>query len=240
MYLRDKTALIAGITMIALIVGTFVVVGFSIGAGMDNSPFEDDEAAAYLADVNDNEGALIVATAASLAVDGFLAPALAVLLYILFRDRSNLLATFVLAGILLQSAAALVADGSNALLIGVADDFVNGGANGISAGDPALFETGRILAMTSFLFFNIAFTPLGLALISLGLIVARAPEGAINPPRWLGWFALVAGVASLLAWGVVASEALFVFFPIQLVASAVFLLGTGGWLIANRQLQPAA
>lgn len=240
MYLRDKTVLLTGIVLILSALCTMVTVVCTATATGDTDPFDDEKVAEFLRDVDDENEIFAVGAAASIANDGFLLPAFAVLGFLLFRDRSRLLATLFVIGLAVGTASALVADGSNLLLIGAAEDFVKGGPNGIDAGDPSLLTTARVLGMMSYAFFNIAFTPFGLALISLGVLLARAPDGAINPPRWIGWVAMIMGVSAILAWLVLAADPFFVFFPINLLSTLIFALGLGGWLIAHQKLEPAA
>jgi hypothetical protein len=66
-----------------------------------------------------------------------------------------------------------------------------------------------------------------------------APAGQVNPPKWLGWVAIVAGLAMWLSLLILASEAAFIFFPINLLATTIFLVGLGVWLLRNGDLQPA-
>lgn len=222
-----------------MVVGVCIVVSSSFVWASDNSPFEKDEAAAYLTDINDNETAVLITGATGIAVDGFIGVALTALLYVLFRDRSRVLATVMLVALLVQAVISVVVDGSNILLAIIANDFVNGGPSGVAAGDPSALEVGRYVGMFNLLFTNVLLTPLGLGLISLGLLIARSPYGAINPPRWLGWVAITAGVCAELAWLVYVFEPAFVFYVGNLLASLVFMIGLGVWLFAHRDLVPA-
>jgi hypothetical protein len=238
MYAANKTVLIAGILMIVLTIGFIVTIGAGSATG-DYSPFEKDEVAKYLTDVNDSRTAVLISGAVGIINDGFLGVALAALFYVLFRDRSRLLATVVLAGLLVQSAISLVVDGSGILLTIIAKDFVNGGPPGVAAGDPAALEVGRYVGMITLIFTNVLFTPLGLALIALGTIITSAPPGAINPPRWMGWVACFTGACAELAWFVVVIDIGFVFFIGTFLGSLIFILSLGVWLVMHRDLQPA-
>ncbi|MDP9180365.1 MAG: DUF4386 domain-containing protein [Chloroflexota bacterium] len=238
MFWTNKAVPIAGVVLILLAIGIIINVGASMQTG-DNNPFTKDEVAKFLTDVNDNQTSVIVGGAAGIVVDGFLSVAVAALLYILFRDRSRLLATLAFAGLLIQSAISLVVDGNNILLTVIASDFVKGGPTGVSAGDPAILELGRYVGMITLAFGNVAATSLGLGLGALGILIARAPAGAINPPRWLGWVAVFAGACAELAWFVVVIDPAFVFFIGNLLASLVLLFGLGVWLLMHRDLQPA-
>jgi hypothetical protein len=239
MYLTNKTTMIAGLFMVLLAICLIVNVGATFSTG-DYSPFEKDEVGKFLTDVNDNQTWVIVSGAVGIIVDGFLAVAVAALFYVLFRDRSRLLATLTFAGVLVNAALSLVVDGNNILLTVIANDFVKGGPTGVSAGDPAILEVGRYVGMVTYAFGNVSLTSLGLGLMALGILIARAPSGAINPPRWLGWVAVFAGACAELAWFVVVIDPAFVFFIGNILASLVFLFGLGIWLLMHRDLQPAA
>jgi hypothetical protein len=239
MYLSNKTVMISGLFLVILAICLIVNVGATFSTG-DYSPFEKDEVGKFLTDVNDNQTSIIVSGAVGIIVDGFLGVAVAAFLYILFRDRSRLLATLAFAGVLVNAALSLVVDGNNILLTVIANDFVKGGATGVSPGDPATLELGRYVGMVTYAFGNVSLTPLGLGLIALGWLIAKAPAGAINPPRWLGWVGLFAGVCSELAWLVVVIDPAFVFFIGNILASLVLLFGLGIWLLMHRDLQPAS
>ena len=55
--------------------------------------------------------------------------------------------------------------------------------------------------------------------LQIGLLLVGAPAGQVNPPKWLGWVAIVAGLAMWLSLLILASDAGFVFFPINLIAT---------------------
>jgi hypothetical protein len=238
MYWTNKAVPIAGIAMILLAIGILITVGASISIS-DYDPFTKEDVAKYLTDVNDSQTSMIITGAVGIIVDGFLSIALAALFYVLFRDRSRLLATLAFAGLLMQSATSLLVDGNDILLTVIANDFVKGGPTGVPAGDPAILEVGRYVGMVTLVFTNVTFTALGLGLMAAGILIARAPAGAINPPRWLGWVAVVAGASAELAWFVVVIDPAFIFFLANLISSVVFLVGLGIWLLMHRDLQPA-
>jgi hypothetical protein len=238
MYLNDKATFLGGLAMVLLAVTTVIVVLLTAASMGENDPFKRDEVAQFLTDVHDNQTQIYIGAALGIISDGFIALVAAVMVFVLFRDRSFMLATAALVGIIAAAAISLTNDIITIMATIVAGDFVEGGAAGIPSGDPAILELGRLLGMMTPALGLAATTAFGLTLISLGWLLARAPAGAVNPPRWLGWIAIVAGLACWLSWLVVASEAFFIFFPINLIATLVFLLGTGGWLIAHRSHQP--
>jgi hypothetical protein len=237
--MTNRALLLGGITMIVLAVGIVLVFGLSLAGMSEEDPFNDGEIAKYLTDVNDNEGAIIAAAAVGIVVDTVIALVFASLVFVLFRDRSRLLALLAFGAFLAGGALTSIVDGSNILLTQVAEDFVKGGPNGLAAGDPAALEAGRVLAMATLAFNQIASTALALGFVSLGMILALAPQGAVNPPRWLGWIAIITGIAGWLAWFIVVTDVAFVFFPISGLGTLIVLLGVGGWLIAHRDQEPA-
>jgi hypothetical protein len=239
MFFTSKAVAVTGILAILLAIGIIITIAASSSTG-DNDPFTRGEVAAYLKDVNDSQTAVIVSGAVGIIVDGFLGIALAAAVYVLFRDRSRLLATLALVGLLTQSAISLMVDGNNILLTLIAKDFVEGGPTGVAAGDPSTLEVGRYVGMVTLAFTNVVFTALGLGLMALGFLIARAPNGAVNPPRWLGWVALFGGVCAELAWFVVIVDPAFVFFIGNFLASLIFLFGLGIWLLRHQELEPAA
>jgi hypothetical protein len=238
MFWTNKAVAISGIIAILLAIGIIINVGSSFSSG-DYSPFEKDEVGKFLTDINDNETSVIAGGASGIVVDGFLGVALAASFFVLFRDRSRLLATLFFAGLLIEGAVSLFVDGNNILLTVIAKDFVRGGPTGVAAGDPSILEVGRYVGMITLAFGNISLTALGLGLGALGILIARAPAGAINPPRWLGWVAVFAGACAELAWFVVVIDPAFVFFIGNLLSSLVFLFGMGIWLLRHQDLQPA-
>jgi hypothetical protein len=229
---------LGGIILIVAAITTFVVVGTTIPSTSDKSPFERDEVAEFLIDTNDNESAFAVSIAVAVFNDGIIGILLAAVFYVLFRDRNPMLATIALGGILIGCAAALMSDAMNILLIGVAEDFVEGGAGDVPPGDAATLQVGRFVGAASFALFNIAFTAYGTALVAIGALLL-GPAGRINPPRWLGWLAVVAGLCAWLAWGVVVADPMFVFFPLNFLTTTIFSIGLGWWLLKHSDLEPA-
>ncbi|HUF52253.1 MAG TPA: DUF4386 family protein [Dehalococcoidia bacterium] len=238
MDLSRRVASLAGIALILAAILTVLNVGLTGAAMSDGDPFEREEVEEFLTDVNDNEGLLIAAAAVGIANDGVFVIIIAAAFYILFRDRNPFLATIALAGIAVSAALALVLDISNILLTIIADDYVNGGAGGVPAGDPATLELGRYVGVITYALLNTLFTPAGTGFIALGLLLL-GPQGLVNPPRWIGWVAIIAGASAWLAWLVLVADPFFVFFPIQLISTLVLLLSLGVWLLRHSDLQPA-
>lgn len=240
MDVSQRTTAIAGIALIVLSILTVVSVGLMASAASDKDPFTRSEVAEFLQDTQDNSDALIAAGAVGIVNDGVFVVIVAVASFILFRDRSPFLAALAMIGFAMAATISLVNDASNILLTVIADDFVKGGPTGVAAGDPAALELGRYVGMITYAFTNLLFTPLGTAFIALGAIITSAPAGIVNPPKWIGWLAIIAGLASWLAWlVVVAGDAGFVFFPINLISTLIFGISLGVWLLRHSDLQPA-
>ncbi len=239
MDLSQKTVRLAGMAMIVSAILTVVTVGLMAAGTSDKDPFTREDVPEFLTDVNDNEDLLVASGAVGIINDGVFVLAVGAALYILFRDRNPYLATIAGIAVAITAAISLVVDISNVLLTAIAKDYVEGGVGDIAAGDSAALELGRYVGIVTFAFTNLLFTPAGLAFTSIGLLITGAPQGLINPPKWLGWVAIVAGLAMWLSWLVVAVDAGFIFFPINLVATLVFLVGLGVWLLRNGDLQPA-
>jgi hypothetical protein len=190
----------------------------------------------FLQDVNDNEAWAFVGVAADIVADAGISIIAAAGLYMVFRERNRLLALFGFALILAGSAAFMAADAGTIPLIFLAEDFVEkGGPGGIGVGDAVILETARAVAIWSFTVEQIAFTAIGVGLFSLGLLIAWAPAGAGPvPPRWIGGFALLAGVATVLSYLAALSEGVGIaFFIISLLATLLFLISLGVWLVGQ-------
>ncbi|MEX0683639.1 MAG: DUF4386 family protein [Dehalococcoidia bacterium] len=239
MDLSQRTVSIVGVALIVGAILTVINIGLTGAGSSDKSPFERDEVEEYLTDINDNEGLVLAGAAVGVVNDGVFVIVAAAAFFILFRDRSPFLATLSMVAIAVAASLSLVVDISNVLLTGIAADYVEGGAGDIPAGDSSTLELGRYVGMITFAFVNLLFTAVGTGFVALGLILVGAPQGLINPPKWIGWVAIVAGISAWLAWLVVVTDPGFVFFPIQLLSTLVLLISLGVWLLRHSDLQPA-
>jgi hypothetical protein len=238
LFWTDRINRVAGISLLLLALGIILSIVFSLGI-TDADPFERDEVAEFLGDFNDNEGLAIATTIADIATDAAIGIVAAAMLYAVFRERNRLLALLGFALILGGSIAFMAADAATVSLIILAQDFVEkGGPGGIAAGDDVILETARAVAIWSFVIDQIAFTAIGVGLISLGVLIAWTPAGAgLVPPRWLGGPAVIAGLATILSWIGTASEDVgFVLFIVGGIATLLFLITLGIWLL----MQPEA
>ena len=234
---------VAGVALLLLSLGIIVSVAAELGI-TDKDPFERDEVAEFLTDIHDNRELAIIGTAADVVTDAALSIVAAAALYLVFRERSRVLAMFTFALILGGSAAFMAADAANVSLIILAEDFAEkGGAGGIPAGDESILEIARALALWAFTIEQVAFTAIGVGLISLGVLIAWTSEGAgPAPPRWLGGLGVFAGLATVLSWiGAVSTDVGIAFFIIGALAILLFLIILGVWLLfmAPEERQPA-
>jgi len=234
---------VAGVALLLLSLGIIISVAADIGT-TEKDPFERDEVAEFLTDIHDNREVAIVGTAADVVTDAALSIVAAAALYLVFRERSRVLAMFTFALILGGSVAFMAADAAQVSLIVLAEDFAEkGGAGGIPAGDESILEIARALALWAFTIEQVAFTAIGVGLISLGVLIAWTSAGAgPAPPRWLGGLGVFAGLAVVFSWIGAATDIGIVLFIIGALAMLLFLIILGVWLLfmAPEDGQPAA
>jgi hypothetical protein len=235
MFWTDRINRVAGIALL-LLAALVIVSIIAESAVTDADPSDREEVEEFVLDINDNEAWAFVQLGADIAADAGLGIIAAAGLYIVFRDRNRLLALFGFALILGGSAAFIAGDAASVPLIFLAEDFAEkGGPGGIGAGDAVILETARAIAMWSFTVDQIACTAIGIGLFSLGLLIAWAPAGpGPVPPRWIGGFALLAGVATVLSYLAALSEGVGIaFFIISALAMLLFLISLGVWLVGQ-------
>ena len=233
----NRTTLVGGIAFIAF---ALCVIAFIAGQPdfTGDDPFEKTEVAGYLTELEDNQQSTRVAFAFGIAIDAFVVLVVASVTLTLFRDRSHMLAALAFAGLVANGAVSGTADALGIVLTFIADDFVNGGPGSLAAGDPTILEVGRAIGMTQRALTSIQVTSFGVAELAIGALLAFAPAGAINPPRFFGWISMISGATAIIAWGVVASDVFFVFLIVNSLGTLVLMFGLGGWLVMNRQLAP--
>jgi hypothetical protein len=210
---------------------TIVVTVIASSAVGENDPFERDKVDDFLVDIEDNKGAAIVGLIAAIVGHAVFGIAAGAGLYLLFRDRSRLYALFGLSAVLLAQGAFLVEDAGTNTLINLASDFAEGGPEGFEAGDPAILRDARSVAILSSSAQILGITALSLGIIAFSAVIGWAPAGAVNPPRWFGWIGVIAGVAGILTWLIVAGDWAGIFFAVSGLATLVWLIGLGVWLI---------
>lgn len=246
MFWTDRVNRVAGIALLLLALGIIISVVAEIGI-TDRDPFERDEVAEFLTDVNDNRELAIVGTAADITIDVALGIVAAAALYVVFRERNRLLALFAFGLVLGGAAASFAADAANVSLIVIAEDFAEkGGAGGIPAGDAGILEIARALAIWSSVTDQMAFTAISIGLLSLGVLIAWAPAGAGPvPPRWLGLPAVISGLAVVASWlGAISVDVGIALSIIGGLAQLLFIIILGAWLLLlapdEREPAPAA
>jgi len=226
----DQPNRLTGIVLIALAVSTLLSFIFGIAVS-DVDIFERDKIDDLLVDIEDNKWAVVLRLIFGIAAHAAFGVAAGAALYLLLRDRSRRYALFGLGSILVAQAAFLVGDAGENTMVNLASDFAEGGPDGFDAGDPAILRDARSVGIFLSSAQILGFTALSLGLIAFGVIVGWAPVGAVNPPRWLGWLGVIAGVAGILSWLIVTGEWAGIFFAINGLGTLIFLVVLGGWLL---------
>ncbi len=236
MFWTDRTNKLAGVILLLLALGIILSVVFT-QAVSDADVSSKKEIADYLRDIQDSKALAILGDAFSIAVDSVIGIAAAAAFYLVFRDRNRVLATFGLLGLLAGQIAFIVADAGSAVLIVLSDDL---GAGNIAAGRDVTLEVARTVGILSGITLQIGFTALAFGIFSIGALIAWAPAGAVNPPRWLGWLAIVGAVFMILSWLIALTDAAFVLFLIGNIATLVLLIVLGLWLLLRAPEEGAA
>ena len=237
MYLSNRLYAITGLVLIA------IAVCFLIGGGLgmavsSTDPTSKADTQNMLKDINDHHTLAVISTVFSVLLDSALTLAISGLTYLVFRDRSRLLATTFLIAFIGSSVLSSVTDGIDASTIVLAKDFAHGGA-GLNAGDPAILELTHVLQTISSLVGSWGGTMLAIAFLTLGWLIARGPAGNVNPPKAIGWIIIVAGIASVVGWAQFATGALgFVSFIFFAITTLIFTIWLGIWLITNSSKLP--
>ena len=100
----NQISRLAGLTLLLLALGLILNVVFLVSVGTSD-PTERGEIEQVLRDINDNEALFFLGTGFSIATDAAITLAAAALLYLVFRDRSRLLALFGFVGLVAGSIA---------------------------------------------------------------------------------------------------------------------------------------
>ena len=234
MFWADRTTKLAGIALVVLALLMIGNIVFSMIAVGDADPTNRGEIEGVLRDVNDHETVFYTGAAFSIASDAVVLVAVAGALYLTFVDRSRMLAILSLGGILAASIAFLVMDAATLGVGLLAADFVEkGGPAAIPAGDASILESARTLALFGGALDVIGSTAVALGVVSLGALIAWAPEGRVNPPRWLGGVAILSGLALVLQWPALANEASgMVVITVGYAGGFLFFGLLGLWLLA--------
>ena len=221
-----------GLVFLLLAAGIIVsvVASFSV---TENDPFSRGEIKGYLQDISEHNTEMICGLIASIMIDAVFGILAAVALFTLLRDRAGVVASGGLVLIVAASAAFMVADGLTAVVINIANDLTEGGAAGVKAGDVQILEVGRAAAIAQNATEQVGWTALSGGFLLFSAIIAWAPSGVVNPPRFLGIIGVISGLAGLLSWFGVVVDAAFVLFIIGALAQLIVLIGLGIWLISR-------
>lgn len=241
MFWANRITKVAGIAM--LLLATLVIVDAVLETAIvgEANAMERADIEGMLLDINDSEALFFIGAGFALVADGLVLIAVATVLYLLFRDRSPALALFALVALLGASVAFVVADVAAAATGILAADFVKeGGAGGVGTGDLSTLQVARALGALWSLADLFGLTVLAAGLTAAGTLVAFAPAGQVNPPRWLGGLCIFSSVAMLLGWVHLANEDLgLILLTVGIVGTLLFIVILGGWLLLTRpQLEP--
>jgi hypothetical protein len=239
---RGQAHRVAGVIMLLLVV-TLVVAIFTA-----ETPSTDvDDFPADFQSVVDDEVRYLVGQAMQ-TLTGIFVALLGGALYVVFRQRDRLLALAGLTGFLLM--AGLFVSSTVAYVA------VHALANHLEAGETLadeanVLELGRAFTELGdgLFFFGITFFAIGL--LGFGMMIGIAPvrpvrpepdveEPAIEPPKWLGWLALLAGACYLAGWLFVVAEPFFVFVIVAFFLTLLWYLSFGIWLLRRPQPGRAA
>jgi hypothetical protein len=236
MFWAERTTKVAGVVL--LVFAALVIVSMALDIDTTGAnPLARSDTEQLLRDIDDGGTLFVLATAGSIATDAVATLALAAVLYLLFRDRSQTLALFAAFGLVAAAIGFTTSYAANLTLVYLAADFVDeGGAGTIAAGDSVILQSARTIVVFSMVSVFIALTSAGSGLVSIGALIAVAPEGAVNPPRLLGALAIVSGLLAAAAWAATANFDLgMTFLLIGLLGVVVFMLILGGWLLSRPQ-----
>ena len=239
MYLSNRLYLITGLVLIAITVCLALNIGFGMAASSAD-PTSKADTAKMLKDFYDHRTLYVLSIGFSLLLDCGLGLVISGLTYLVFRDRSRLLAITLLIGFIGNAALSAASDAANGSILLLAKDYAHGGA-GLNAGDPAILEMAHLLSAFSSLLGSTSGTMIAVAFLAMGWLIARAPTGNVNPPRAIGWIIIVDGIAGLVGWaGFESSLGFLGFFSFIVfgITTLVFTIWLGIWLIMNRSKLP--
>jgi hypothetical protein len=242
MFWADRINKVAGTALLVLaglIILNFALLTTALGSG---DPTDRGDVEGVLRHINDHQASYFLGTASGIINDAIVLMAAGAMLYLVFRDRSRVMGLFGFVGLLLAAAAFIAADAANITLGFLAADFVEkGGAGAIASGDPAILETARAVALFGAVLEQVGSTAIAFGLLAFGALIASAPRGAVNPPRWIGVLPIIAGAALLLGWIGIANASIGDgIATIGYIGTPLWLLILGAWLLnqPDGQRQP--
>jgi hypothetical protein len=236
MYLSNRLYVITGIVLIAIPICLVLGIVLS-GAASNNDATSKADVAKYLKDIYDHRTVFLISKLFFVLLDSVFTMLVAPLTFLVFRDRSRLLAYFFLTGFIGSFILSSVSDGLDASTLLLAKDFAHGGA-GLNAGDPAIQELTHYITVAQAIVGQFGGTMLGIAFLTLGWLIARAPTGNVNPPRAIGWVIIVDGIAQLFGWTRFLGGVAFIDFIAFGITTLIFTIWLGVWLIMNSSKLP--
>jgi hypothetical protein len=218
MFWANRTDKVAGTLLLLLAV--LSIAGFVAGTPLGEvDPFARTDVEQMLRTIHDHFG-LWVSSLVPFVVQDVLIVATAALLYIAFRDRSRALALVAAFASLGGSVALMLHEVGAMTLAFLSADAV--GQAGTVVADPMILATARAVAVGQALSALVGQTLLGVGVLCIGTLIAWAPEGRANPPRWLGFLGLMAGLGMIATWS---------FLTNHLVGGGVTLLAETGLVV---------
>jgi len=235
-YLSNRLYVITGLVLISITICLVLTIGFGMAVS-STDPTSKADTAKMLKDIYDHHTLAVISLLFSVLLDSGLTLVISGLTYLVFRDRSRLLATTFLIAFIGSAVLSSVTDGIDASGLVLAKDYAHGGA-GLDAGAPAILELTHVLKVVSSLVSQWGSTMLAIAFLTLGWLIARAPAGKVNPPRAIGWVIIVDGIAQLFGWAQFVSAAGFLSFIVFGITTLIFTIWLGIWLITNSSKLP--
>jgi hypothetical protein len=228
----NRTNKVVGVTL--LLLPALSIIGFLASAPIgDIDPFDRASVEELLHSINDNRRLFILSIVPFVLTDTIVLVAVAPLLYLTFYDRSQSLALIGAFGILTSVAAFAIHEVVSMTLPFLAADLFNaGGPGSIPPGDPTILQSARTLSVIQGLMALFGQTGMGFGLIAFGVLLAWAPKGIFNPPRWLGALGILAGTSAVFTWlFLVNHTAGGIVTLVAETATMVMLITLGVWLL---------
>lgn len=240
MFWVDRTTKVTGGVLLLLVALVIAGAALQVASTGDADPMSRSDIESMLRDINSNQGVYFLGVSLNMFIDGVLMLFSGVLLYLIFHDRSRTLASLAAVGLVAAGLIAVVADTTSMALGLLAADFVKeGGPGGIAAGDPVILESARTLGAFVGLAEEVSSSGLAFGLLGLGVLLAWAPEGEVNPPRWMGSVGVLSAAGLLLGWLVTVDTATgIVVITVGYIATLVLLVSLGGWLLMRPEREP--
>ena len=200
MFWANRLNRITGIVLLLLPI--LSIAGFIAAAPIGElDPFSRGEIVMLLTAINGNFWLFITSLVPFVITDVIVLPAIGILIFLIFKDRSHFLALLCTFGFIVAAGAFIIHEVGAMILPFLATDFlVEGGANGIAVGNPIILEIGRTISIMQAMAALFGQTAMGLGITSISALIIWAPKGDRNPPRFLGILGIIAGVGNIVTW----------------------------------------